>query len=111
MHDDQYGRDWDFPCVMIQELTHNDLFKFNYQGFRRSFVFDSIGIDFFKFHGLNYYVRDIDNFPVVDKALPELELQRRFDEYGGETYHFLIFKMVDIDGSKQYGAGYTKGAS
>lgn len=109
MHDDQYGRDWDFPCVMIQELTHNDLFKFNYQGFRRSFVFDSIGIDFFKFHGLNYYVRDIDNFPVVDKALPELELQRRFDEYGGETYHFLIFKMVDIDGSKQYGAGYTKG--
>ena len=69
-----------------------------------------IGIDFFKFHGLNYYVRDIDNLPVVDKALPELELQRRFDEYGGETYHFLIFKMVDIDGSKQYGAGYTKGA-
>ena len=109
MHDNEYDRDWDFPYVMIQEMTHNDLFKFNHQGFRRCFQFDSIGIDFFKFHGLNYYNGDIDNFPFVDKALPELELQRRFDEYGGETYHCLLFKMEDADGNKQYGAAYTKG--
>lgn len=110
MHDDEYDRDWEFPCVMIQEMTHNDLFKFNNQGFQRCFLSDSMGIDFFKFHGLNYYNDDIDNFSVVNNALPELELQRRFNEYGGETYHFLLFKMDDIYGNKKYGAAYTKGA-
>ena len=105
---DEHSIDWDYPYVLIQEMTHNDLFKFNYQGFRRCFKYDYMGIDFYKYHGLNYYNKDIDNFPIVDKALPELELQRRYDEYGGETYHLLLLKMEDVNGNIQYGAGYTK---
>lgn len=104
------NKDWDMPSIMIQEMTHNDLFKFNFRGFKRCFIFDSIGIDFLKFYGFSFYDSEIDNIPIINKALPELELQRRYDEYSGETYHCLLFKMEDAEGNKKYGAGFTKSA-
>lgn len=68
---------WDFPYIFVQELTHNDLFKFNFADFRRRFQYENIGIDFFPFHGVHYYRREIDNYDAVDKKLPELKLLER----------------------------------
>lgn len=105
---DSSVRDWEYPYIMIQELTHNGLFKFNFQGFMRHFRRDYIGIDFFAFHGLDYYQKEIDNYDVIDKALPELELRKRFEQYGGELHHFLLFRMEASDGRVEYGVGVTK---
>lgn len=100
--------DWMHPEILIQELTHNDLFKFNWADFRRKFIYSGVCIDYFKFHGMDYYRKCIDNFNVVDKALPELELRERYQEYSGERYHILILKMEDVEGKEVYGVGYTK---
>ena len=107
---DENFKPWENPYVVIQELTNNGLFKFNFAGFRRCFKSDCVGIDFYKFAGQHCYIKEIDNYDAVDKALPELELQKRYEEYDGETYHFLLFKMFDADGNTKYGVGYTKGA-
>lgn len=56
---DENVRKWDFPYIYIQELTHNDLFRFNFAGFKRCFECDYIGLEFFSFHGLDYYVKPI----------------------------------------------------
>ena len=103
-------KDWDFPYIMIQELTHNDLFKFNYAGFKRNFSYDYIGIDFYAFHGIHYYVKEIDRFDYVNKHLPELQLIQRYEQYPGENHHFIILKIEDTDGKTQYGIGETKQA-
>ena len=101
-------RDWEYPYIMIQELTHNDLFKFNHAAFKRNFVYDYIGIDFYAFHGLGYYRKEIDKFKLVNKAFPELKLQERFDRYPGEIHHFIILRMEGADGKAYYGVGDTK---
>lgn len=101
--------DWVYPYIVIQELTHNELFKFNFTGFKRQFIKDYIGIDFYPFHGLHYYVKEIDNYEVVNRRVPELKLQQRIKQYPGETYHFILFRIDSVEGECRYGAGYTKG--
>lgn len=105
---DEYDKDWDYPYIMIQELTHNELFKFNFAGFKRCFENDHIGIDFFKFRGLQYYRKEIDNFSTVDRSLPELKLIERLEKYPGETHHFIVLRMEDVNGKIVYGVGDTK---
>ena len=104
------GRDWEFPMIMIQELTHNSLFKFSYAGFRKHFDYDRIGIDFYYFHGFHYYIKEIDHFDAVDNALPELQLRKRISDYPGETHHLILLRMEDSEGKTVYGVGDTKGA-
>ena len=107
---DENFKPWSNPYIVIHELTHNDIFKFNFAGFRRCFKSDCVGIDFYKFTGQHCYINEIDIYDYVDKALPELKLQKRYEEYSGETYHYLLFKMIGADGNTKYGVGYTKGA-
>ena len=106
---DEYIKEWDFPYVFVQELTHNDLYKFNFADFRRRFQYEHIGLDFFPFHGVHYYREEIDNYDEVDRNLPELKLQERDEKYPGETHHFVILRMEDSDGRTVYGIGDTKG--
>ena len=106
---DEYIKEWDFPYVFVQELTHNDLYKFNFADFRRRFQYEHIGLDFFPFHGVHYYREEIDNYDAVDRNLPELKLQERDEKYPGETHHFVILRMEDSDGRTVYGIGDTKG--
>lgn len=101
-------KDWDFPEIMIQELTNNSFFKFNYQGFRRCFLFDRIGMEFFRFHGFHYYNKLIDKFDYVNLHLPQLSLNERVKNYSGETHHFIILKMINVNNATIYGVGYTK---
>lgn len=107
--DDENFKEWEYPYIMIQEMTHNELFKFNFADFRRRFQYDSIGIDFYPYHGLHYYRAEIDNFDTVDKKLPELRLQERYQKYPGETHHFIILRMEHNNGKVVYGVGDTKG--
>ncbi len=107
MEDDHY-KDWDNPYIVIQELTHNNLFKFNFSDFRRKFLFCGIGIDYLPFHGLHYYTKEVDNYDKIDKCLPKLHLQERYDSYTGELHHFLIFRMESVDGKIEYSIGETK---
>ena len=105
---DDHGKEWDFPYIFVQELTHNDLFKFNYADFRRRFQYENVGLEFFPFHGIHYYREEIDNYDTVDRNLPELKLQERDEKYPGETHHFVILRMEDSDGRTVYGIGDTK---
>ena len=108
--DDDSIRPWANPHLIIQELTHNNLFKFNFTNFYSHFSSDHIGIEFLKYHGLHYYRKEIDNFDIVDEAIPELELSKRFEEYQGEINHIILLKMQAENGEIQYGVGITKGA-
>ena len=107
--DDECYREWEFPYVMIQEITHNDLFKFNFADFMRRFQCDYIGIDFFPYHGVHYFRKEIDNYDIVDKSLPGLRLQERYQNYSGETHHFIILRMENNEGKAIFGVGDTKG--
>lgn len=106
--DDASFKDWDNPYIMMQELTHNDLYKFNFADFRRRFVSNQVGIDFYPYHGVHYYNDVIDNYDFINEKLPGLRLQERYDKYQGELYHFIILRMEDLEGKYTYGVGYTK---
>lgn len=107
--DDEYVKDWDFPMIYIQELTHNDLYKFNFADFKRCFCFDYIGIDFLAFHGVHYYRPEVDNYIFISKSLPELKLKQRNEEYLGEPHQFIVLRMEDAYGNTAFGIGETKG--
>lgn len=101
---------WDYPCIIIQELTANTIFKFNYTKYRQSFWFDQVEMDFYKFHGVGYYNPRIDHTDMIDEEIPKLNLKKRLEAYSGETYHFVIIIMEDLSGKPVFGIGYTKGA-
>ena len=98
--DDASFKDWDNPYIMMQELTHNDLYKFNFADFRRRFVSNQVGIDFYPYHGVHYYNDVIDNYDFINEKLPGLRLQERYDKYQGELYHFIILRMEDLEGNQ-----------
>ena len=82
----------DYYYIVIQELTHNSLFGFNYAGFRRKFKYSRCSIEYLKFRGISSYRKEIDRFPIINNLLPELKLVERYDAYPGELYHFVIFE-------------------
>ena len=84
------------------------MFKFNWAGFKRNFGGREVGLCFLKYHGINYYRKEVDNTILINNALPELELLNRQQSYTGEKYHIVILKMEDINGDISYGFGYTK---
>ena len=100
----------DYHYIVIQELTHNSLFGFNYAGFRRKFKYGRCTIEYLKFRGISSYRKEIDRFPIINNLLPELKLVERYDAYPGELYHFVIFEMKDINGNIGLGIGHTKTA-
>ena len=99
-----------FYYIVIQELTHNSLFNFNYAGFRRKFKTGHCAIEYLKFRGINSYRKEIDRFPIINNLHPELKLVERYNAYLGELNHFVVFEMKDINGNIGLGIGYTKSA-
>lgn len=100
----------DYRYIVIQELTHNSLFNFNFAGFRRKFKYGRCAIEYLKFRGINSYRKEIDRFPIINDQFPELELVERYHAYPGNLYHFVIFEMKDIYGNIGLGIGHTKNA-
>lgn len=107
--EDYDATDDDHYRCLVQELTPNSLFKFNYAAFRRSFAGPHPAIDFLKFAGLNNRYYSMDRTRRVIARYPELHLQERLDAYPGVTYHFIVLEMEASDGTLARGIGYTKG--
>lgn len=104
----EFGEYMGSPFVTIQELTYNDLFRFNFAGFRRHFESDRIALFFYKFQSFNYFSVSNPTFSRVESKLPELKLRQRLKSIPGETHHFIILRMENADGEIKYGIGETK---
>lgn len=98
---------YDFCTFVIQELTPNSTIKYNQSAFKDIFFEVRGGVLFLKFHGADYYVDEVNHFHKIDKALPELDLQGRYDRWPGELYHLIVFEMDDAAGKTCAGIGYT----
>ena len=106
----EFGEYMGNPFVTIQELTYNELFKFNFAGFRRSINSDQVALYFYHFYSLSYhyYLGKDKAFNAVDRKLPELRLKQRLEDFPGETHHFIILRMESANGEIKYGVAETK---
>lgn len=93
--------------VIIQELTNNELFKFNFAGFQRKFKYPLI--IFYSFKGYNSYSFTTDKIKALDQMYPQLKIEERNASYEGVQYHFIVFEMEGVNGDIGYGIGYTTG--
>lgn len=94
--------------LTIQDMTFNDLFKFNWVEFRRGFTSKKLYIDYIKFKGLK--TPDLGYFHYLNSRLPKLKLVERYNDYPGIMYHFIIFELIHINGNKAFGIGRTQSA-
>ena len=98
------------PCLTIQELTYNELFKFNFAGFCLKFNIKNLFFDFLKFQHLDskcFFPDDYEYFNFADEEYPQLELKKRFAQHPGILYHFLVISIVDNNKIEHFGIGYT----
>ena len=98
------------PCLTIQELTFNEMFKFNFSAFRSNFDFSNLYIDYLRFNALggkSFSPDDYEYFNFANTEYPELELVQRYKQYPGILYHFLVISIVDENKIEHYGVGYT----
>lgn len=94
--------------IIVQELTPNKMFIFNATQFRRSFICNNCHVEYLRFKGIAYNNIYNSQFNYYNNLFPEIELQKRYDEYSGERYHFLVFEIYDSNGMIHYGIGSTK---
>ena len=83
---------------IIQELTYNDLFKFNRTKFYKT---HKKGISYISFdyadYQKDYFNNDIvwkNRFTEIDKKYPELKIQERFDNWEGIQYYFIVYELT-----------------
>ena len=98
---------YEYCCYFVQELTRNNLFKYNASAFKRCLTGQKIYLDSLVFKGRNYYRPEIDRIEKVNSAIPELRLQEKIDAWPGINYCFVIFEMDNADGSIGRGIGVT----
>ena len=100
-----YGNECGSPYfhVLIEELTYNNLFKFNATKFGESFENSYQDIRVNRFYGLkNKYDYDkikATKFFYVDKKLPQLNIFERAKNWEGVPCHFIIVELYDDNGS------------
>ncbi|MDO4502185.1 MAG: hypothetical protein Q4D06_03280 [Coriobacteriia bacterium] len=103
---------WCF-CV-VQEHTPNQLYKFNYAGFRRNFSCDYCSVDFLKYRGFRYYCKygsynaGTDSTDWLLRECPELAIREKCEDYQGDLYHCVVFEMESKSGSIERGFGFTR---
>lgn len=83
---------------IIQELTYNDLFKFNSTKFYKT---HKRGVSYISFdyadYQKDYFNNDIiwkNRFTEIDKKYPELKIQERFDNWEGIQYYFIVYELT-----------------
>ena len=100
-----YGHEGGSPYfhVLIEELTYNNLFKFNATKFGESFENSYYDIKVNRFYGLkNKYDYDkikATKFFYIDKKLPQLNIFERAKNWEGVSCHFIIVELYDDNGS------------
>lgn len=83
---------------IIQELTYNNLFKFNRTKFYKT---HKKGITYIDFDYANlkkeYFNNDIiwyNRFKEIDQKYPELKIQERYDNWEGIQYYFIVYELT-----------------
>ena len=103
--------------VVFEELLDNPIFKFNYSKFSRKYSIDEKyqQMEYKRFHGVwgepirenrdyrgcqsptdcnvIFYVGSRADY--VDKALPDLHLRERYNQWEGYLYHIIIYELSD----------------
>lgn len=93
----------------MQSLTHGSVFQTSDEPFITEFNYKDVGIDIRPYITQNFYLEaaDIERFNYIEKAFPELELRRRFEQYPGVLHHFIILRIEDMNGKMHYGVTST----
>lgn len=101
---DQYGREiktdwddsWEFGLV-IEELTYNEVFDFNFKKFR-DMVYYTLDlpyefVDFRRFKNLE--IGEGSKLEEVASLFPELQIEKRRESWEGVKRNFVVFECVD----------------
>lgn len=93
-HDDDYM----FYRYIIQELTYNDLFKYNATAFRKKYN-KNITYYYFDYVKLNseYYGKDsltYNRFDELNIKYPNLKLRERLDNWDGIQYYYIVYELT-----------------
>ena len=113
--------------IVFEELSHNEIFKFNQKTFFKDFDTHYNFITYkkfngkintneeklerkkvFTFHGFEPKLQEYEkcNFEFINKSLPSLELQRRYDEWEGYLYSLIVYEYKN-DSQTGYAICYT----
>ena len=64
-------------------------------------------LEFLKFRGIDYSESEWNRFHIVNKSIPELHLQDKYNAWPGKKYTYVVLEMDHADGSIGTGIGYT----
>lgn len=123
----QNGNVIDRYSIVFQELTYNNLYKNrNFSKFiknikimessltvsnnfnnlyYRPFTIGNSEETIVKGYKLKFYNKS--NFEYVNKKLPEIELQKRFDEWKGELRNYIVYEFIYYKNKKGYAVAST----
>ena len=83
---------------IFQELSFNKLFQFNRTKFTKEHNKKIEYLDFdyvqLKKEYFNDRIAYINKFSKLDKQFPELELQKRYDNWEGIQYYFIVYELT-----------------
>ena len=95
--------------LKIEELTYNDVFKFDIQKLRTPFFKDEFFIGFRRFWGVDPLGALYSEAPIFERIAneyPELGLSEWFERWSGVRCHFIIFK-IENQGVSAYCVKHT----
>ena len=84
--------------LKIEELTYNDIFKFDIQKLRTPFFQDGFFIGFRRFWGVDPMGALYSEAPIFEhiaKEYPQLGLKEWFENWEGVKCYFIVFKIDD----------------
>lgn len=91
------------PYVLIEELTYNNLFKFNATKFGKIFQNSYYDFRVIRFGSLKakylYKENYLTKFFYCDEKLPQLKLLERAKNWEGVPCHYIIVELYDENGS------------
>lgn len=97
------AKDHIFPHVLIEELTYNNLFKFNATKFGEIFQEPFYDLKVNRFYGLKnkYMLSELGGtkFFEINEKLPELHIFEKAKKWEGIACHFIIVELYDEFGS------------
>lgn len=98
-----------YKYLYIQELSYNNILKFNRTKYEKDIESLKILVDYVRFQGLNSYsyTEQKELFEKIDKIKPELKLTERYEQWSGESYNVVFLQMNSIDNKKEYAVYVT----
>ena len=93
-----------YKYLYIQELSYNNILKFNKTKYERDIEKFKILVDYVKFQGLDSYSYQDQKelFKEINNLKPELKLMERYNQWSGKLYNVVFLQMTNIDNKKEY---------